>query len=154
LLEFGRYAAANRKQRGEGKPETFDFLGFTHYCGKFRSGRYLVRRQTMRTRLRRKLQQVKAELARRRHDPLPDQGQWVQRVVVGHFNYYAVPGNHSCLEHFRAAVMRLWHRALRRRGQRRPLTWDRLGRVVRRWIPLVRIVHPYPEVRFAVRHPR
>lgn len=154
LLEFGRHAAANRKQRGEGKPETFDFLGFTHYCGKFRSGRYLVRRQTMRTRLRRKLQQVKAELARRRHGPLPDQGQWVQRVVVGHFNYYAVPGNHSCLEHFRAAVMRQWHRALRRRGQRRPLTWDRLGRVVRRWIPPVRIVHPYPEVRFAVRHPR
>lgn len=154
LLEFGRHAAANRRQRGEGKPGTFDFLGFTHYCGQFRTGRFLVRRQTMRTRLRRKLQAVKAELRRRRHDPLPDQGQWVRRVVVGHFNYFAVPGNQASLAHFRTAVTRLWHRALRRRGQRRPLTWDRLGRVVERWLPRVRIVHPYPEVRFAVRHPR
>jgi len=154
LVEFGRHAAANRKQRGEGKPETFDFLGFTHYCGKFRSGQYLVRRQTMRTRLRRKLQQVKAELYRRRHEAVPVQGAWVQRVIRGHFAYYGVPGNQSGLEHFRAAVTRLWYCALRRRGQRRPFTWDRLGRVVRRWIPRVRIVHPYPAVRFAVRHPR
>jgi RNA-directed DNA polymerase len=154
LLEFGRHAVAHRQQRGEGKPETFDFLGFTHYCGKFRSGRFLVRRQTMRTRLRRKLQAVKAELRRRRHEPLPAQGQWVRRIVVGHFAYYAVPGNEASLERFRAGVRRLWHRALRRRGQRRPLTWARLRRVVQRWIPSVRIMHPYPEVRFAVRHPR
>src|SRR5687767_3448554 len=154
LLEFGRHAADARQHRGEGKPETFDFLGFTHYCGKFRSGRFLVRRQTMRTRLRRKLQAVKAELRRRRHDPVPEVGQWVRRVVLGHFTYYGVPGNDARLEQFRAAVMQLWYRALRRRGQRHPLPWARLGRVVARWIPSVRIVHPYPEVRFAVRHPR
>jgi len=153
-LEFGRHAADARQHRGEGKPETFDFLGFTHYCGKFRSGRFLVRRQTMRTRLRRKLQAVKAERRRRRHDPVPEVGQWVRRVVLGHFTYYGVPGNNARLEQFRAAVMQLWYRALRRRGQRHPLPWARLGRVVARWIPSVRIVHPYPEVRFAVRHPR
>jgi RNA-directed DNA polymerase len=154
LLEFGRYAADHRKQRGEGKPETFDFLGFTHYCGKFRDGRFLVRRQTIRTRLRRKLQEVTRELRRRRHDPLPEQGRWVRSVVVGHFNYYGVPGNWACLEGFRSVVVRLWHRALRRRGQRRPITWERFRRVAWRWIPSVQIVHPFPEKRFAVRHPR
>ena len=154
LVEFGRYAAERRKGRGQGKPETFDFLGFTHLCGKSRAGRFLVQRRTMKKRLRAKLQVVKAELHRRWHDPVPAVGQWVQRVVQGYFNYHAVPGNGKSLEQFRTQVIRVWLRTLRRRSQRGHLTWERFTPVVRRFIPSTRILHPWPGVRFAARHPR
>lgn len=155
LLEFGRYAAERRARRGAGKPETFDFLGFTHICGTMRkTGRFLVKRKTIRKRLRGKLQQVKAALHRRWHEAVPTVGEWLGRVVQGYFNYHAVPGNGRSLEQFRTQVIRLWLRTLRRRSQRHALPWSRFGRIVRRWIPRVRILHPSPSVRFAARHPR
>src|SRR5205085_7618470 len=124
LVEFVLYAGERRKQRGQGKPETFDFLGFTHLCWKTRTGRFLVQRKTMKKRLRAKLQAVKAELRRRWHDPVPEVGRWLQRVVQGYFNYHAVPGNGASLEQFRTQVIRLWLRTLRRRSQRSRLTWE------------------------------
>ena len=118
LLEFGPFAAENRKRRGQGKPETFDFLGFTHICGKKRSnGRFTVLRQTIRKRLQAKLTEVKAELTRRRHDPVPEVGKWLRSVVGGHIRYYGVPMNGPALYAFRFQVGRLWHRALSRRSQ-------------------------------------
>ncbi len=155
LVEFGRYAAERRARRGEGKPATFDFLGFTHICGKTRTtGRFVVRRQTIRRRLRAKLQQVKAELHRRWHAPVAEVGRWVRRVVQGYFNYHAVPGNAASLTQFRTQVIWLWLRTLRRRSQRDRLTWAQFGRLVAAWIPRVRILHPYPDVRFDATHPR
>lgn len=154
LVEFGRYAVERRRQRGQGKPETFDFLGFTHLCGKTRTGRFLVQRKTMKKRLRAKLQAVKAELRRRWHDPVPEVGRWLQRVVQGYFNYHAVPGNGASLEQFRTQVIRLWLRTLRRRSQRSRLTWERFAPLVHRFIPVAHILHPLPGVRFAATHPR
>ena len=155
LVEFGRHAADDRKRRGDGKPETFDFLGFTHICGKTRrGGRFFVRRTSMRKRLRAKLQQVKQELHRRRHESVADVGRWLQRVVQGWYNYHAVPCNWSRLEQFRSQVIWLWGRSLRRRSQRASLTWRWFGPVVDRWIPRPRILHPWPAVRFAATHPR
>lgn len=155
LLEFGRFAAKERKQHGKGKPATFDFLGFTHICGKSRTtGRFTVRRQTMRKRLRAKLQQVKAALRRRWHAPVAEVGSWLRRVVQGYFNYHAVPGNSASLEGFRRQILWLWYRALRRRSQRARLPQGRFGQIYARWIPSVMILHPHPHVRFAVRHPR
>jgi RNA-directed DNA polymerase len=155
LLEFGRFAAQWRTKRGERKPETFDFLGFTHVCGKERvSGRFTVIRKTMRKRLRAKLQAVKLELRRRRHEPVPMLGRWLRRVVQGYFNYHAVPRNGPTLEQFRAQVTWLWLRELRRRSQGRSLTWARFAPVALHWIPRTRILHPWPDVRFAANHPR
>lgn len=153
LLEFGRYAASNRKRRGAGKPETFDFLGFTHICGKTRAaGKFVVQRKTIRKRLRAKLQKVKAELHRRWHEPVPEVGQWLQRVVQGYFNYHAVPGNWESLDRFRTQVIWLWYRTLRRRGQRHRMTWRRFARLCSMWFPPIRILHPYPSDRFDARH--
>jgi group II intron reverse transcriptase/maturase len=155
LLEFGRYAAERRKRRGEGKPETFDFLGFTHICGETRTGgKFLVQRKTIQKRLRAKLQEVKAELHRRWHEPVPEVGQWLQRVVQGYFNYHAVPGNGKNLERFRTQVVWLWLRTLRRRSQQGRMTWVRFTRIAAAWIPSVLILHPHPSVRFDARHPR
>lgn len=155
LLEFGRYAIERRKQRGEGKPETFDFLGFTHMCGKTRaSGKFVVQRKTIQKRLRAKLQKVKAELHRRWHEPLPVVGRWLRRVVDGYFNYHAVPGNGASLGQFRTQVIWLWLRTLRRRSQRGRMTWHRFSLVAAVWIPRAAILHPYPYVRFDARHPR
>ena len=155
LLEFGRFAALHRKQRGERKPETFDFLGFTHFCGKTRTnGRFIVQRKTIKKRLRAKLQAVKTELRQRWHDPVPEVGQWLQRVVQGYFNYHAVPGNGASLECFRTQIIRQWFRALRRRSQRRRINWATFSRRWVAWIPSVTILHPYPNVRFAAKHPR
>ena len=151
LIEFGRFAASNRKKRGLPKPETFDFLGFTHICGKTRDGRFWLRRVTIKKRMRAKLKQVKAELRRRRHLPIPDQGRWLASVVRGHLAYYAVPGNIDAVSAFRDEVRRSWREALRRRSQRSRLTWERFGRIANRWLPPARIVHPYPSVRFAAR---
>jgi RNA-directed DNA polymerase len=155
LIEFGRHAIDERKRRGESKPDTFDFLGFTHLCGTTRkTGRFIVKRQTIRKRLTAKLQALKAELRHRWHTPVPQVGQWLRSVVQGWFNYHAVPGNMDSLNVFRSQVLRHWFRALRRRSQRRPMTWARFLRLVGRWIPSARILHPHPNVRFDAIHPR
>jgi RNA-directed DNA polymerase len=151
LLEFGPFAAANRKQRGEGKPETFNFLGFTHICGKKRSnGMFTVLRQTIRKRLQAKLDAVKAELRRRLHDPIPEVGQWLRSGVSGHFRYYGVPMNAPALGLFRFQVGWLWHRALSRRSQNGRIPWDRMRRLIKRWLPPVRVYHDYPLRRMGV----
>ena len=151
LIEFGRFAASDRKERGHPKPETFDFLGFTHICGKTKDGRFWLRRVTIKKRLRAKLKQVKAELRRRRYLLVPEQGRWLASVVRGHLAYYAVPGNIDALSGFRDEVRRLWREALRRRSQRSRLTWERMSRIADRWLPPARIVHPHPSARFAAR---
>lgn len=155
LIEFGRHAAEQRKQRGESKPEAFDFLGFTHLCGTTRqTGRFIVKRQTIRKRLSGKLKALKAELRHRWHTPVVQVGRWLHSVVQGWFNYHAVPGNMDSLNAFRSQVLRLWYRALRRRGQRRPMPWARFLTLVGRWIPSAQILHPHPNVRFDAMHPR
>ena len=151
LLEFGPFAAENRKRRGQGKPETFSFLGFTHICAKKRSnGYFTVLRQTIRKRLQAKLSAVKAELKRRMHDPIPQQGQWLRSVVGGHIRYYGVPSNTPALYLFRFQVGWLWHRALSRRSQNGRVLWDRRRRLLDRWLPHARVCHPYPLRRLGV----
>lgn len=154
LIEFGRHAARHRAARGEGKPETFAFLGFTHICATSKSGRFWVRRKTDSKRMRAKLKMVKDQLRRRRYLPIPEQGRWLASVVRGHQAYYGVPGNYEAVHAFRTQVTRHWHQALRRRSQRTRLTWVRMNRIVTRWLPPTRIVHPFPDVRFAATHPR
>lgn len=150
LLEFGPFAAEHRQARGLGKPETFNFLGFTHICGKRRNGRFTVLRQTMRKRLQAKLREVRADLRRRLHEPIPAVGTWLRSVVAGHLRYYGVPMNMPALQLFRSQVGRLWHRALSRRSQRGRIRWDRMPRLIDRWLPPARICHPYPLRRFGV----
>jgi group II intron reverse transcriptase/maturase len=152
-IEFGRYAELNRKGRGEGKPETFDFLGFTHLSGKNRNGHFTVKRQTIRKRLRAKLQEIKQQLRRRRHDPVAQTGEWLRSVVQGYFNYHAVPGNLDSLGTFRVRLLRLWRTQLLHRSQRHRPIWDRLARLAARWLPLPRVLHPWPTQRFAATHP-
>jgi hypothetical protein len=150
-LEFGPFAAEHRERRGQGKPETFDFLGFTHICGKKRSnGRFTVLRQTIRQRLQAKLGEVTAELRRRLHDPVPQTGKWLRSVVEGHIRYYGVPMNTPALHLFRFQVGWLWHRALSRRSQNGRVLWDRMRRLINRWLPPARICHPYPLRRLGV----
>ena len=150
LLEFGPHAAEHRRHAGEGKPETFDFLGFTHICGKKRNGRFTVVRQTIRKRLQAKLSEVKAELRQRRHDPIPAVGTWLRQVVGGHIRYYGVPMNGPALAVFRFRVGWLWHRALARRSQTGHVAWERMHRLIERWLPPARICHPYPLRRLGV----
>jgi RNA-directed DNA polymerase len=151
LLEFGPFAIDSREWRGEGKPETFNFLGFTHICIKKRSnGRFTVLRQTVRKRMQAKLNAVKTELQRRMHEPTPEQGKWLQAVVRGHIRYYGVPMNRPALSIFRFRVAWLWHRALSRRSQNGHVLWDRMRRLVNRWLPLPTVCHPYPLQRMGV----
>jgi group II intron reverse transcriptase/maturase len=154
LIAFGRHAVADREKCGLGKPETFNFLGFTFICGKSRRGSFLVKRKTRRDRMMAKLLEVKEELRRRMHRPIPEQGMWLKQVVSGFFNYHAVPTNSRALAAFRYHVTRLWRRSLRRRSQKDRLSWDRITRLVDDWIPKPRVLHPWPSVRFAVKHPR
>ena len=156
LIEFGRFAAANRSKRGEGKPETFDFLGFTHICAKTKRGnRFTIRRKTIAKRLRAKVKKMKEGIRLRMHDPIPEQGQWLRAVVLGHLNYYAVPGNKQSTDAFRTAAMREWLHALRRRSQKaRSLTWKRFQRLVRTWLPTSKVRHPYPTQRLRVTNSR
>jgi RNA-directed DNA polymerase len=154
LIEFGRYAAENRKRRGEGKPETFSFLGFIHIASFNRSGRFILTRKSRRDRMRSTLQVVKTQLRRRMHDSIPQQGQWLAQVVRGYFAYHAVPTNASALKAFRYYVSCLWLRTLRRRSQRDVTTWEKMTRLVEQWLPPVRITHPWPDERFDVKHPR
>jgi RNA-directed DNA polymerase len=151
LIRFGRYAAQNRDERGEGKPESFNFLGFTHICGRNHWGGFRVWRQTMRKRWQAKLKELNIELQRRRHDPIPEQGAYLGAVVRGHVQYYGVPGNSLAISAFRWAVTRLWHKALGRRSQKARLAWDRMKKYIDRWLPNARICHPFPASRFAVR---
>jgi len=150
LIEFGTFAAGNRKKRGQSKPETFNFLGFTHICGTKRNGRFTVLRQTMRKRLQAKLLEVKVALRRRMHEPVPAQGKWLKLVVEGHCRYYGVPMNSNALALFRFRAMALWHRALCRRSQNGRVTWERMKRLIHLYIPPARIHHPYPLYRLGV----
>ena len=153
LIEFGRCAAANRKARGLGKPETFDFLGFTHICGRTRKGRFQVRRRSRRDRMRAKLQAIKEELRRRTHAPATEQGKWLASVVLGYFKY-GMPNNRAALAAFRHHVIGLWRGVLRKRSDKDRTTWDQINRLAQRWLPRPRICHPWPNRRFAVTHPR
>jgi group II intron reverse transcriptase/maturase len=153
-IEFGRFAEENRKRRGEGKPETFDFLGFTHISGKNSLGRFMVRRKTIRKRMRGKLRKLGQQLRERMHDPVPQTGKWLRSVVQGYFNYYAVPGNLANLGVLRDRVTALWWRSLRRRSQRRSISWTRTLALAERWLPQPRALHPFPDARFAATHLR
>ncbi|HAM52566.1 MAG TPA: group II intron reverse transcriptase/maturase, partial [Nitrospiraceae bacterium] len=150
LIRFGRYAAADCKRvDGRRKPETFNFLGFTHYCGTSRDGKFKVKRKTMRKRLTSKLHEVKAELRKRMHQAIRLQGTWLRSVVRGYFAYHAIPDNADALVVFRKRVAELWYRTLRRRSQRTRMTWERMAEIIASWLPPVRILHPWPEKRFA-----
>ena len=148
LIEFGRFAAERRRAHGRGKPETFQFLGFTHICAQTRRGRFKLKRITDSKRMRTKLREVKTTLIKRRDLPIPQQGRWLASVLRGHCNYYAVPENYEALNAFRQLIIRHWLKALRRRSQRTRLTWQRIYRLAERWLPTVRILHPWPEPRF------
>ena len=154
LIEFGRFAAPDRARRGESKPETFDFLGFTHICATSKSGRFWVRRITISKRMRAKLKAVKDQLRQRMHEPVPEQGRWLTAVVRGHMAYYAVPGNARAVAAFRDQVARHWLKTLRRRSQKTRTDWARMHRIATRWLPPARVMHPFPQVRFAATHPR
>src|SRR3974390_1133069 len=154
VIEFGRFAAQDRERRGEGKPETFTFLGFTHFCGKRRSnGAFTVWRKTAKKRMVAKLHAIKAELRLRMHKPAAEVGAWLRKVVTGYYQYHAVPGNIDRLSVFGQRLRRLWWITLRRRSQQ-PVTWDRVTRISTHWIPAPRVLHPYPVVRFLATHPR
>ena len=156
LIEFGRFAIENRAKRGEGKPETFDFLGFTHICAKTRKeGYFTIKRKSISKRLRRKVKEVGEKLNRMRHAPVPDQGKWLRSVIQGFFNHHAVPGNRGALETFRTLLARAWFRSLRRRSQKaRKLRWERMQRIINKWLPHPRTLHPYPNQRLCVTYPR
>ena len=153
-IEFGRFAELNRKKRGEGKPETFGFLGFTHICGKTKNEKFALKRKTIAKRMAAKLKEIKQQLRTRMHDQTAQTGEWLQSVVQGYFKYHAVPENLSRLCVFRNRVIRLWRWALRRRGQKRRPNWARMSRLAQRWLPVPRALHPYPAARFAAHHPR
>jgi RNA-directed DNA polymerase len=154
LIEFGRHAANKRKQRGLGKPETFNFLGMTFICGKSRGGKFLLKRRTRRDRMQAKIKEVAGELRRRMHQSIPEQGKWLKQVITGFFNYHAVPTNWAALGAFRAEITERWRWTLSRRSQKGGLTWARMEKLAGDWLPKPRILHPWPNQRFAVRHPR
>ena len=154
LIEFGRFAAQTRARRGQGKPETFNFLGFTFICGKTRAGRFLVVRKSRADRMRAKLKEVKGELWRMMHLPIPEQGKRLWQVLSGWLAYHAVPTNFRALQIFRDQVTKRWRRSLSRRSQRGGVTWERMRKIADEWLPRPRILHPWPRTRFAVQHPR
>ena len=154
LIEFGRHVADQRARKGLGKPETFNFLGFTFICGRSRKGKFLIKRKSRRDRMQAKLKEIKQELRRRMHQPIPEQGKWLRQVVRGYFAYHAVPTNLSALGAFRYYVGRLWLRTLRRRSQKDKFAWERMEKLTDDWLPQPKTLHPWPNVRFAVRHSR
>lgn len=151
LIEFGKYAAERRKERGEGKPETFDFLGFTHICSISRKGKFMVLRKTSGKKMRKKLAELKKTMRERLHWSIPETGKWLSSVIVGHCRYYGVPWNGRSLSHFRGKIIRMWCRSLRRRSQRHRITWERMNRLAKKWLPNPFICHPYPLERMRVR---
>lgn len=150
LIEFGRFARDNRSRKGQGKPDTFDFLGFTHCCGKTRKGKFMVLRLTSGKRMRAKLLAVKTEMRKRMHQPIAEQGKYLRAVVAGHARYFAVPCNGARVQAFRFQVGRLWHRTLCRRSQLKHLSWKRMHKIVAHWLPSPRMCHPYPNQRLIV----
>jgi RNA-directed DNA polymerase len=154
LIEFGRFAAQNCKRRGRSKPETFTFLGFVLICDKSQRGDFRIRRKSRRDRMRAKLREIKEALRRRMHRPIPETGKWLGQIVAGYFAYHAVPTNSPALSAFRYHVLVLWHRRLCRRSQRARVLWARMTKLADAFLPLPRVLHPWPSVRFAVRHPR
>jgi hypothetical protein len=154
LIEFGRFAAERRQRRGLGKPETFNFLGFTFICGKTRSGKFQIKRKTRPDCMRAKLKMLKEEMWRRMHQPIPAQGKWLWYVVQGYFNYHAVHTNARALDVFRHHVTDLWRRTLRRRSHKARVTWERMTKLADDWLPKPQVLHPWPSDRFAVTHPR
>jgi group II intron reverse transcriptase/maturase len=154
LLEFGRFARQRRQRRGLGKPETFTFLGFTFICGTTRHGAFRLLRKTRVDRMRSRLQEVKASLRERRHHAIPEQGRWLRSVVTGYFAYHAVPTNARALGAFRYHIINLWRRSLKRRSQKDKMTHDRMSAIAATWIPPAQVLHPWPNTRFAVKHPR
>jgi RNA-directed DNA polymerase len=154
LIEFGRYAAERRKKRGEGKPETFNFLGFTHICGRnHKTGNFAVVRKTIGKRMAAKLKDLKAKLRQRMHHRLPGTVRWLQQVVSGYFQYHAIPGNLARMEAFLREEWHIWFRTLRRRSQRNRITWERFRTSLGGLLPPVQILQPYPDVRFDAKHP-
>ena len=156
LIEFGKYAETRRRNRGEGNPESFDFLGFTHRCGRTRRGGFTVNRTTVAKRMRTTLTEIKKKLNQRRHDPLYQTGSWLRQVVRGWYQYHAVPGNWDRLEQFRTAVAKLWRRAIHRRSQKARIrwTWPQLSRLFASYLLPKRIHHPYSDDRFLGRPER
>ena len=154
LIEFGRFAADQRDRCGLGKPETFNFLGFTFICGRSRRGRFALKRKSRGDRMRATLLEIKKEMQRRMHQPIPEQGKWLRQVVTGFFAYHAVPTNSRALHTFRHRVTDLWRRSLRRRSQKDRMTWSRIKKLADDFLPQARILHPWPHARFAVKHPR
>ena len=148
LIEFGRFAARDHARRGDHKPDTFVFLGFTHICAKDKHGRFKLRRTTSKKKMRVKLKSVKAEMMRRRDHPIPEQGRWLARVLQGHYNYYAVPDNSEALHGFRRRVIHHWRRALSRRSQKGRVSWPQIHVLADRWLPQPHIQHPWPNQRF------
>jgi RNA-directed DNA polymerase len=154
LIEFGRFAAQNRERRGLGKPETFKFLGFVFISGKSRRGDFQIRRKSRGDRMMAKLREIKEALRERMHEPIPEVGKWLAQIVAGYFAYHAVPTNSTALHAFRYHVAVLWHRQLCRRSQRAYVVWERMAKLADEFLPKPRILHPWPSVRFAVKHPR
>ena len=154
LIRFGRFAALNRAERGEGKPETFNFLGFTHICGRSRRGDFQLRRKSRRDRVQARLGAIQDGLRCRLHTTIDEQGAWLRQVMGGFFAYHAVPTNSAALAAFRHHVRRLWQRTLRRRSQKDRMSWERITVLADRWLPKPRITHPWPSARFAVKYPR
>lgn len=154
LIQFGRFAARDRKMQGLGKPESFQFLGFTHLCSKHPDGTFQLRRETRRDRMRKKLKDVQQELRRRMHQPVRLQGEWLGQMMRGYFAYHAVPTNSLKLRAFRHHVTHLWYRTLRRRSQKDRTDWERMEKLIARWLPKPHIQHPWPEARFLVKHPK
>jgi group II intron reverse transcriptase/maturase len=154
LIEFGRFAAQDRARRGEKRPETFTFLGFTHICGEDRRGKFMVKRQTVGKKLKAKVQAVKTELSRHINQPIKEVGDWLTKVINGYYNFHAVPGNYAALTNFRHQIKLAWYKVINRRSQRRSLKWCQMELMAARWLPSPRILHPYPDQRFYRQHPR
>jgi RNA-directed DNA polymerase len=154
LVEFGRYAAERRSKRGQGKPETFTFLGFTHICGRSKVGRFALKRQTRRDRMRQTLQAVKEQMHKRMHHSIPEQGRWLGQVVRGYFAYHAVPTNTRAIGAFRQDVVRIWRQTLKRQSHKGDITWKRMETLGTQWLPPVRVLHPWPVLRFIANHSR
>jgi group II intron reverse transcriptase/maturase len=154
LIEFGRFAAQDRAKRGDPRPETFDFLGFTHYCTKTRNGKFKLGRKTIRKRMNAKLQDIREKLRKRMHDPVPETGRWLSQVLRGYYRYHGVPTNSPAITYFRDRVTRLWYTSLRRRSHKARLPWTKMNRLATHWLPPAHLTHPWPDQRFYAKYPR
>ena len=155
LISFGRFANARSKERGYGKSPTFEFLGFTHYCGTTRkSGKFMVWRKTSKKRMNKRLKELRIELMKRRHRPIQETAEWLKSVLQGHYNYFGVSGNISSMSLFAYELNKAWYRSLCRRSQRKRLNWEKYAKYLSPLLPNPKIMHPYPEKRFYAIHSR